>query len=125
MLTWRVAMKTAACLVVLTLAGLARADEEVIKVTAADLLNEYKQGADDADKKYKGKMVQVEARVWAVARDTNRTAYLKIGGPKDPGKDLLACYFRPKWAIAETDWKSKAGYTYKIRGTCNGMGGKT
>jgi hypothetical protein len=58
-------------------------EEQYIKITASELLSEYKANQVAADDKYKNKIIEVSGTINSIGKDILDTPYVTIGGSSD------------------------------------------
>jgi hypothetical protein len=58
-------------------------EEQYIKITASELLSEYKANQVAADDKYKNKIIEVSGTINSIGKDVLDTPYVTIGGSSD------------------------------------------
>jgi len=105
--------------VLLMLGTPAFANEEIIEVTADQLLADYLNNELAADQKYKGKLLLVGGEVDRIANDITGKPYVTL-----KGKDLVRrvqCTF-PETMIEKLT-KLNKGDTVRFRGKCKGLMG--
>ena len=87
--------------------------EDIIKISASDLLAEYDANEVAADNKYKGKKVEITGAVDSIGKDIFGSVYVTL--KTDNGFISIQCYFSEKAEIdkvatlKEGDWVTVTG----------------
>jgi hypothetical protein len=102
------------------------AEEEikpVAKLTADELIDEYKKNQIGADQKYKDKPIQVTGKVSRVDKMALLGYYVGIGTAREGEFDLMCFLDKDDKAAEEKAGKLKEGDTVTMIGKCDGKAG--
>ena len=95
--------------------------EEVLAVSAADLLAAYAENEISADTAYKGKTLAVTGVAENIAKDMLDDPYITIGAGEEVALTSVQCYFDEKnTAEMEKVSTAKPGNQITIVGKCDG-----
>lgn len=86
------------------------------RVTADQLIAEYKANEVRADKLYKGRLVEVTGVVGNVGKDILGDAYVTLRASEDFEFASVQCVPKPRWNLYDL----QPGYTCTITGVCAG-----
>jgi hypothetical protein len=95
----------------------------VAKLTAEELLDEYKKNQLGADQKYKDKFIQVTGKVSRVEKVALAGYYVGIGSAHEGEFDIMAFLDKDDKAAEEKAGKLKEGDTVTMIGKCEGKAG--
>ena len=95
----------------------------VAKLTAEELIDEYKKNQLGADQKYKDKPVQITGKVSRVDKMALLGYYVGIGSAREGEFDIMCFLDKDDKAAEEKAGKLKEGDTVTMIGKCDGKAG--
>lgn len=99
--------------------GMASASSDVTTVEIAALLKDYKDDAERANAKYKGKRLRVTGAVVDVNKDDRGGVSVTLGTGAAMEAPLAECFFAPEYALPAVTFTK--GTKLTVQGDCDGI----
>lgn len=93
------------------------------KLTAEQLLDDYRKNQIGADQKYKEKTLEITGKVAGIGKAPLLGYYVGLGSPHEGEFDIMCFLYRDDKTAEEKAGKLKEGDTVTIIGVCDGKAG--